>query len=551
MDDAQYGFLEELYTGSFRSDLCYHDFRRIDERKVQAFLDSYHEATKDYQVNSLEEAGTIPGELLERLKKTGIFGLLIEKEYGGLGLTVSEYLRVIESMSGSDMAMVLVPLAHLSIGIKGILLFGNEEQKRRYLPKAASGEMIFGYALTEPNVGSDAQHIETTARLSGDEEAGGTHYVLDGTKTYITNANYAGGYTVFAQLDPEKPGTMGAFIVERSWDGVSVGKDMPKMGLKVSSTAMIRFKNVRVPKENMIGAEGDGFRIAMNILNYGRLGLGASSAGLMRRSLADMTQRATSRRQFGAPIREFQLIQEKLVRAKAHAFASSAITYFTAALLERNPLMNVAMESSHCKLYGTNRCWDTLYDALQTAGGSGYLSTQPYEKRMRDFRVTTIFEGTTEIHSIYPPLALFRSAGKELRGKGMFGKWRVLRRLTRSYGLARMNESRPELHEAVRVAARSERSFRRLLRYGLVNFGKEIVREEFFLRRMTELSVSLFTLIAGVAYIKGRFGNDLPEEELASLSYLVAEARETEHRNRRTSPTGVEEAHARLFSTIK
>ena len=161
--------------------------------------------------------------------------------------------------------------------------------------------MIFSYALTEPRIGSDAQHVETMAELSDDA----THYVLNGQKTYITNANYAGGLTVFAQMDGKRPGFMGAFIVETSWDGVKIGKDMPKMGLKASSTAAIQLKDVRVPVENLLGKPGDGFRIAMAVLNYGRLGLGAASVGMMDQSLKDMMKRATTRIQFGVPIGDF------------------------------------------------------------------------------------------------------------------------------------------------------------------------------------------------------------------------------------------------------
>ncbi len=546
MDPTPYGFLEYLYEGEFRSSLYAHSYRTIDNEKVEKFLDQYTAATRGYNPKQLDEGGAVPAELMKRLGEIGIFGLIIGTDYGGLGFTISEYLKVIESMAGADMAMVLVPLAHLSIGMKGILLFGNDQQKKHYLPKAASGEMVFGYALTEPDTGSDAQHIRTTATLSED----GTHYILNGTKTYITNANYAGAFTVFAQLDPANPGTMGAFIVEREWEGVSVGKDMPKMGLKVSSTAMVRFKDVLVPRENILGKEGDGFKIAMNILNYGRLGLGAASAGLMKQSLSDMSRRASTRTQFGVPIRNYQLIQEKMVAAKAHAFGASAITYFTAALIEQNPIMNVAIESSHCKLYGTSRCWNTLYDALQTAGGSGYLSTLPYEKRMRDFRVTTIFEGTTEIHTIYPPLSLFRNAGKLLSGKGAFGKLRVLRRISATVALRSLDERHPELREAIRVAARGERRLRRLLRYGLVNYGKDIASRQFYLRKMTELSLSVFLPVASVSYIKGRHDSDYPEEELAALSYLVEEAREMQRHNSRPERSRKEEAHDRLFKTI-
>ncbi len=553
MEKPRTGFLESVFKGFYAEELASPRLPAPDEAKVSGFLERFHEA-----VAAIPPAGAgappsrhaehaVPPELMAELRKTGMFGLMIPKEYGGQGFTLAEYLSVIEGMSQSDMALALIPLAHLSIGVMGVLLFATEEQKRRYLPGAASGETIFAYALTEPETGSDAQHIKTTARLSAD----GSHYVLDGTKTYITNANYAGAFSVFAQMDPQKPGHMGMFVVERGWTGVTVGPDMPKMGLGVSSTAPVRLSSVRVPRENLIGQPGDGFKIAMTILNYGRLALGAASVGLMKRSLSDMTKRASSRVQFGVPIREFELIQEKMVHAKVHSFAASAMTSFTAALLQADPVINASMESSHCKLYGTTRCWDTLYDAMQTAGGAGYLSTLPYEKRMRDFRVTTIFEGTTEIHSIYPPLALFRSYGKELQDMGPLGKLSGLGGIQRTRILSRMHDPCPELERALASAARGEGLFRSLLASGLRAYGARVPTREFFLRRMTNISMSVFWLLASVWDIRRRHPDKAyPREELDVLEYLTEEAREVQDRDARVRPDAKEIIHKAIAERL-
>ena len=403
-------FLVDVYFGSLDTDL-FRSFQEEElEDKTREVVAKFARLSEEYPPQLLEQQGSVPEELLRKLGSIGFFGLTIPTAYGGLGLSLRQYLKVVEEIASRDLALAILSLAHLSIGMKGILLFGTEEQKQRYLPRAASGEMIFSYALTEPKTGSDAKNIETVATLADD----GNYYVLNGQKTYITNANYAGGLTVFAQLDPKNPGFMGAFIVETAWEGVEIGKDMPKMGLKASSTAPIQLRGVRVPVENLVGKPGDGFKIAMTILNYGRLALGAGSAGAMERALHDMAKRAANRKQFGVPISRFELIQEKMVRARVNGYVVSAITEFTAAMLARDPVAPVTVESSHCKLFGTNRAWDTLYDALQVAGGSGYLSTQPYEKRMRDNRVATIFEGTTEIHSIYPALFTLRNLGKRV-----------------------------------------------------------------------------------------------------------------------------------------
>jgi len=519
------GFLENLYAGNGTR---LPDPPPVDGKKVDDFIARFREALAGFEPAAIEAMHVVPPELLDKLRRTGVFGLMVPTRYGGLGFTLTEYLMAIQELSGVDLSVALIPLAHTSIGIKGILLFGTEEQKKCYLPRAASGQMIFAYALTEPETGSDAQHIRTSARPSDD----GSGYVLDGTKTFITNANYAGGFTVFAQMDPNEPGVMGAFIVERSWSGISVGPDMPKMGLAASSTATIQLRGVKVPRENLIGRPGDGFKIAMTILNYGRLGLGAGSAGSMEKSLQDMSRRAGSRRQFGVPIGQFDLIREKLASARVHGLAASGLTYLTAAMLEQDPLASVAMESSHCKLYGTTRCWDTLYDAQQVAGGSGYLSTQPYEKRLRDFRVTTIFEGTTEIHSMYPALTALRAAAKAIKGLGPAGRLLYLRRLARPRLGAMARERVPELRSALQVAGTGEKMFRRLLVSGMRRYGAKIVEHELYLRRMTELSLCSFWLLATVWFLKARHKDgSYPREDLLSLGWLIEEAREAQERN--------------------
>jgi acyl-CoA dehydrogenase family protein 9 len=542
-------FLANIYFGSLDVER-FHSFRDLEEdEKTREIIEKYGEITERYPSSHLEEQGTVPAELLEELKRIGFFGLNIPEAYGGVGLTLKQYLKIVEMIAGRDLALAIISLAHLSIGCKGIALFGTEAQKEKYLVPAATGEMIFSYALTEPKIGSDAKHIETWAKLSDD----GSYYILNGQKTYITNANYAGGLTVFAQLDRDKPGFMGSFIVETAWDGVKIGRDMPKMGLKASSTAAIQFQDVRVPRENLLGQPGDGFKIAMTILNYGRVALGAGSAGALMQSRRDMEKQSARRIQFGVPINTFELIQEKMVKAKVDGYLTSAITAFTAGLLENDPLAAVAIESSHCKLFGTTRAWESLYNGLQVAGGSGYLATQPYEKRMRDFRVTTIFEGTTEIHSIYPPLFVLRNLEKEMRAanrsttsrltfllKGMFSraKWKL-----------RFNNR--VMNRAVRLAKANARSIRWLLSAGLLIYGKKIQKKQFFLRRLTNLSLYLFGIISLLAKIDAeqKMGRDV-SAGLKVLGYIVEEALQVRRDNTRLLSSKQEALHKKIFQDI-
>jgi acyl-CoA dehydrogenase family protein 9 len=376
---------------------------------------------------------------------------------------------------------------------------------------------------------------------------------LTGKKTYITNANYAGGLTVFAQMDPDKPGFMGAFIVETAWDGVKIGKEIPKMGLTASSTATIHFKDVRVPKENLLGEPGDGFKIAMTILNYGRLALAAASNGMMQQSLDDMAKRSSVRTQFGVPINHFELVQEKLVNARVNSWVGSAIMAFTAGLLENNPLALAAMESSHSKLFGTTRAWDTLYDAMQVAGGSGYFSTQPYGKRMRDFRVTTIFEGTTEIHSIYPALYLARNLSKRMLA---YSKHRPLQLFFLLKGMLK----RPRLkiaiknsgtHRALRLARANARRIHFMIHAGLLRYGEKILEKEFFLRKITTLSLYFYGLLAGLVKIENseNSGKNI-DEDLNFLAYFVEEARENRNRNRILYSSRKEQLHKEIATEL-
>lgn len=524
-ESASLGFLEHLYRDGYQPELYAVDGsseavgRR--EGRVAKFLDEFEEAVSELEDTSDNGDHQIPPELMARFKKIGFFGLNIPEEYGGRGFSMSEYLSVVAQAARSDLSYTIVPLGHLSIGIKAVLLFGSDEQKQRFLPNAASGDAVFAYSLTEAKHGSDAAHIESHAELSEN----GEHYVLNGSKTYVTNGNYADYFTVFCRLGSEEDAPLGALVVDRNAEGVWVGKDIPKMGLHMSSTTALRFKDVEVPRENLIGEPGDGFKVAMSVLNYGRLGLAAASAGLMRQSASDMLTRAEDRSQFGRQIVDFELIKEKIARARAHALGTEGIMYFTAQLLERDSRMNLAIESSHAKLYGTTRCWDALYDAMQVAGGAGYLRTLPYERRMRDFRVTTIFEGTTEIHSIYPALTIARGLSEMLEGRGAVGKLVTLIRFRTMRELRKFQSADPSLRPALSSARKGEALVRKLTVRAVTKFKRGIAEHEFVLRRITNLSLSVYVLIATVARLEDGYDvGEIPREDIESLRYLQEEA---------------------------
>ena len=542
-------FLTQVYFGQFNTAIFNQYSNLMVDEETQSVIDDYLEVTRGNPPHPLTDNDQSNRSLIHKLKAINFFGLNIPKDYGGIGLPLRQYLKVVEVVATQNLSLGFTALAHLSIGVKGIVLFGTEAQKAHYLPRAASGKLIFSYALTEPKHGSDARHIETTARLSDD----GRHYILNGKKAYITNANYAGAMTVFAQMDPELPGFMGAFIVETSWEGVHVGKDIPKMGLESSSTATVQFDNVKVPVDNLLGKPGDGFKIAMTILNYGRLALGAASSGIVSQSLADMIQRSERRTQFGEPIIQFELVQEMIVRAKVNGHVIAAITAFTAAMLEKEPHAHVAIESSHCKLFGTTRAWDTLYDALQVSGGAGYLATQPYEKRMRDFRVTTIFEGTTEIHSIYPALFALRRLNRRLSKQA---PTKVTQLVFILKGILnrdpwKLSFDQKEMNRALRLANRIARRIRWLLFGSLLIFGQSVVKRQFFLRRICHLSLYMYGILALLARYQSlrQSGQDIADER-AVLAYFTAEAREQLKSRGYLFPSRKEKWHKRVMNTL-
>jgi acyl-CoA dehydrogenase family protein 9 len=538
------GFMENIYRGVFDESSFRSYQSPFDPEKIRSLQEKYEELLKAYPSHKIEAEGRIPEEMLKKMGEAGFFGISISEAYGGLGFGLVDFLKMVEEIASLDLSIALVFLAHLFIGVKGIELFGTEAQKRRYLIPAASGEMIFSYALTEPKIGSDARHIETMATLSED----GGHYVLNGTKTYITNANYAGGLTVFSQMDRERPGFMGAFIIETGWEGVKIGKDMPKMGLKASSTASIRLENVRVPKENLIGKAGEGYKIALAVLNYGRLGLGAASCGVMEQSLKDMVKRVQSRFQFGKPISNFSLIQEKLVHARVYSFVMSSMNCFTSGLLERDFEHNPVIETSHCKLFGTTRAWNTVYDALQVAGGSGYISTEPYEKRMRDFRVTTIFEGTTEIHSIYPSLFALDRLGKEIQSRSGLTRWIFLLKMLFSSLMKIRWPIRFEngkMQETLSVAKSLAKKIRRMLLLGLLLYGKKVVEKQFYLRRISTLSLYLFGIISVLSRMSSEHEKGIAnQQDFDLLAYFVEEAKEIRCQNKEIFDTKKEKLTA-------
>ena len=341
----------------------------------------------------VEEADAIPAQIVEEMKALGLFGLSIAEDYGGLGLTMVEECRVALELGRTTPAFRSTFGTNVGIGSQGLVMAGTPEQKAEWLPRIATGEIVTSFALTEPDVGSDSGAVKARAVRDGDV------YRLSGTKRYITNADKASLFTVMARTG-DQPGARGvsAFLVPRDLPGVSIGEPEKKMGQKGAKVADVNFDDVPVPAANRLGEEGEGFKIAMRVLDRGRLHISAVSVGVAERLIADCVAYATERKQFGKPIAEHQLIQAMIADSKTECLAARALVLETAAAKDAGK--DVVMESAAAKLFATEMVGRVADRAVQIFGGAGYIADYGVERLYRDVRLFRIYEGTSQIQQL-------------------------------------------------------------------------------------------------------------------------------------------------------
>ncbi|MFM8273325.1 MAG: acyl-CoA dehydrogenase family protein [Gemmata sp.] len=432
------GFAKALFFGKFKGELLYpYPTLPADKQaaadQMAATVKAYADAHIDHM--KIDREARIPDSVIQGLADIGLYKLTIPTAYGGLGFGQQQYLKTMEVLGGHDASVAVFVNAHHSIGVRALCLFGTKEQQAKWLPGLYDGSKLCAFALTEPEAGSDAANVQMTAAPSED----GSSYILNGTKHYITNGGIAHILTVMARTpDPSNPkGKVTAFLVTPDVPGFEVVEARAeKCGIRGTATGKMRFTNVRVPKENVLGQLGRGLQAALTVLNYGRVTFGATCTGHAKACIKAMTEHAKRRVQFQQSLSEFHLVQKKIAFASAHCFAMEAATTECAAFIDKGA-QDYMLETAILKVFATEHLWAIVNDTLQVYGGKGYFCDQPIERWMRDARINTIGEGANDVLKAFVAVVGCRGPGMYLKGLQddmLGGRW-SLRKIGESIGV--------------------------------------------------------------------------------------------------------------------
>jgi acyl-CoA dehydrogenase family member 9 len=507
LPDVNPSFTKSIFQGELREELVF-PFPELSAEEGESqrmILDAFRSwAAGAVDRKKHDHDGKFADGVREGMAELGLMGLNIPEEYGGFGASAKVFSKVMGTIGAVDGALAVYFGAHGSIGLKGIILFGTEDQKRRWLPRCASGETIAAFCLTEPGSGSDAQAMKTTAKPSAD----GSHYVLNGQKIWISNAGFAGVFTVFAKVPAEggrKKEKVTAFIVDAHAPGVRLGKLEDKMGIKASDTRAVFFDDVKVPAADRLGEVGQGFKIALEVLNSGRLGLASGAAHGTRAILGEALAYAKQRQQFGRAIGSFEMIQRKFAQCAAECYAADAGWFLAADMVDRGGI-DYSLETACCKVFGSEMVFRAANEALQIAGGIGYSKEFPYEQAVRDTRINLIFEGTNEILRALVALMGLQEAGERLKALGNAFKDPLHSMgAIGSYlaGRAKRQVTKPKLervHEALKREADMVEDVVHDLGLEVENLvikhGKAIIEKQFLQERMANTAIDVYHAMA-------------------------------------------------------
>jgi alkylation response protein AidB-like acyl-CoA dehydrogenase len=544
-DKKTASFMRSLCSGEIEEEIIlpYPELRASEKETLHAISGTLKAMLggREQEFRQWDRDGEFPASFIEELRSAGLFALVIPEGHGGLGLGSMAYSRVVQELGRYDGSTAVTVGAHSSIGMRGLLLFGTDEQKARWLPRLATGELIAAFCLTEPGAGSDAAGIKTTAVRDGDD------WILNGEKLWITNGGIAQFFTVFAKTSLEGRGHITAFVVERGMKGVSTGPHEDKMGIRASSTTTVVLEDVRVPSANVLGEVGKGFKVAMKILNAGRTGLGGGSVGGMKRLIEHATAQASGRVQFGRPVSSFASVAEKIGQMTIDCYVAESVVSLVAGLVDRG-YEDYAVEAAISKVLSTEALWRTADEALQIAAGQGYMREMPYERAMRDSRINRIFEGTNEILRLFIALSAMQDVAEELKdlaasvrgvfadpikGFGVMSDY-ARKRASLATGLrrekARFTMLNPALAEEAALFEEATTELARAADRLLRKHGKRIIGEQLATRRLADIMIDLFALAAVLARVSTKIDDHGEASAGAEREILRAFARQAKRR---------------------
>jgi alkylation response protein AidB-like acyl-CoA dehydrogenase len=502
-ETAVSSFAKSLFLGEIHEELVFPFPKphQDEQDKIRALNSSLRELAQHYDPRKVEEERWIGDDIVRELGERGLCGLYVPEEYGGQGLSQTGYCRVFETFASIDATLSVVMGVHQSIGMKGIVLFGTEEQKERFLPDLASARKLAGFALTETEAGSDAYNVRSRAVQQPDGA-----WVLNGEKRYIGNGGRGDVFVTFARAEVGGEDRHIALILEKGMKGFEVGERYDTMGLRGNDLRRLHFSDARVPPENVLGEPGEGFHIAMHILNNGRLSLGTGSVGATKYLLDEAIDHAKERRQFGQPLAEFELVQDKIAWMVSYLFGLESMTYLTCGMVD-NGVPDYSLESAICKVSGTEFLWYAANRVLQLKGGEGYMRTEPYEKVLRDIRIFPIFEGANDVMRAFIALTGMKPLGEKLSELGSLelgdpiGSIGVVidyvsGRIGRELRPDKITEAHPELSDQADAVSDQVKRLREVSEGLLRRHRKGIVERQYQQKRLSDVVSDVFAQVA-------------------------------------------------------
>jgi len=516
---AKEGFAKDLFVGKFRAASILPYPRLSTEAQQigdQAVAEVRQYCQDHLDADAVDREACIPDSVVKGLSELGVLGMTISPEHGGRGLSQQNYCRVMEIIGGHCASTAVFVNAHHSIGVRALELFGTDEQKARWMKPMAAGEKLSAFALTEPEAGSDASNVQTTATPTED----GSGYLINGEKRWITNGGIADVLTLMVRTpDANEPdGKISAMLVTPDMEGFHVvEKRMEKVGIRGTATARLEFKNMFVPKENVLGQVGKGLRIALTVLDFGRTTFGASCTGAAKFLLERLAHRANTRTQFGKHLGEFELVKAKLAEAAADTFAMESATYHSAALIDSGA-EDYMVETAMLKVFASDQLWRIVNDTLQVWGGKGFFTDEPFERMMRDARLNQIGEGANDVLRSFIAMVGLRGLGEQLQA--------VTKKPWQVTNLLRFAAEVPVKHERLRSAARllgkQIGHLSRVSQGALIKYREGILDQQFVQARIGDIATELF--MASCVY--------------ARLDTMLTHPREDKERQQREFATG-------------